>query len=100
MAWEFNSPALMMPDKAESSAVSFLQTSGNVIVEALRREGQDIELRLVECFGEAGTAEVEMALTHEQAALTDMLGRSGTVLDGGPRYSFPIPSSTNRNHPI
>ncbi len=90
MAWEFNNPAVMVPGRAASPADSFLQTSDNVIVEALRLEGPDIELRLVECFGVAGTAEVEMALPHERGALTDMLGGHSKLLEGGPKYSFPI----------
>ena len=51
---------------------SFLKTSNNVIVEALRREGEHIEVRLVECMGSAGTANVTLKLPHKQAVLTDL----------------------------
>jgi hypothetical protein len=71
-------------------AKSFVQTSDNVIVEVMRREGQDTELRMVECLGTSGTAEVTMSLPHQQAALTDLLGGHAVKLDGGPTYRFPV----------
>ena len=40
-----------------SKPVSFVRTSDNVIVEALRREGGEIELRLAECLGRAGNVQ-------------------------------------------
>jgi hypothetical protein len=69
-AWEYNTPA----DVPAVKTTEFLQTSDNVIVEALRREGSEIELRLAECLGKAGTAQVTLRLPHLDAALTDMLG--------------------------
>ena len=44
--------------------MSFVETIDNVIVEALRREGGEIELRLAECQGLAGTARVKLNLPH------------------------------------
>jgi hypothetical protein len=61
-----------------------------VIVEAVRRLGQDIEVRLVECLGQAGTAEVTLSLPHKSAAQTDLNGNHAKALPGGPRYTFPI----------
>jgi hypothetical protein len=90
MAWEFNCPPIVVPARAKTPAQSFVQTSDNVIVEVVRREGTDIEMRLAECMGVAGTAEVTLDLPHRQAAMTDMLGRNPTVLQGGPAYRFPI----------
>jgi len=54
----------------------------HVIVEALRREGSEIELRLAECLGKAGTAQVTLRLPHLDAALTDMLGGHAKKLAG------------------
>jgi hypothetical protein len=85
-AWEYNTPA----DLPAVKATEFLQTSDNVIVEALRREGSEIELRLVECLGRAGPAQVTMRLPHLDAALTDMLGGHRQPLRGGPSYEFPV----------
>ena len=90
LAWEFNCPPMVVPDCAATKAQSFVQTSGNVIIEALRREGADIELRLVECVGLAGHAEVTLKLPHENAALTDLIGEHAQKLDGGPTYRFPV----------
>ena len=86
LAWEYNRPS----DLPVADTTSFLQTSDNVIVEALRREGGEIELRLVECLGCAGTAQVTLRLPHLDAALTDMLGGSRQPLRGGPSYKFPV----------
>ena len=40
----------------------------------LRREGKDIEMRMTECLGSAGTAEVTLNLPHRGAALTNLRG--------------------------
>jgi len=74
MAWEFNSPPVVATNIAKAEPKSFVQTSDNVIVEAMRREGSEVELRLVECLGVAGTAEVVLNLPHREAALTDLVG--------------------------
>jgi hypothetical protein len=69
-AWEYNTPT----DLPAVKTTDFLQISDNVIVEALRREAGEIELRLAECLGRAGTAQVTLRLLHLDAALTDMVG--------------------------
>ncbi len=86
IAWAYNTPADFPPEKSASC----LQTSDNVIVEALRREAGEIELRLVECLGRAGSAQVTLNLPHGDAALTDMLGGHRQPLRGGPAYLFPV----------
>ncbi len=52
MAWEYNSPPYAI-SAGPAKPYSFLQSSGNVIVEAIRRDGEFIEVRLAECFGQA-----------------------------------------------
>ncbi|MEI7808891.1 MAG: glycosyl hydrolase-related protein, partial [Verrucomicrobiota bacterium] len=89
-AWEFNSKPVVVDDCATAKAKPFVQTSDNVIVEALRREGDEIELRLAECLGRAGKASVTLNLPHLDAALTDMLGGNRQPLRGGPDYKFPV----------
>ena len=64
------------------AAKSFVSTSGNVIAEVVRREGEDIEMRLLECRGLPGTAEVMLNLPHEGAAMTDLRGRNPKALEG------------------
>ena len=91
MAWEYNCPPLAATSRKATAAQSFVQTSENVIVEVIRREGKEIEMRLVECRGVAGTAEVTLNLSHQGAALTDLRGKNPQALEGsGPRYRFPI----------
>jgi len=91
MAWEYNCPPILIGgQKVPAAPQSFLQTSDNVIVEALRREGPDIELRMAECFGYAGEAEVTLNLPHTDARLTDLVGGNAKPLAGGPTYKFPI----------
>ena len=91
MAWEYNCPPLVAMGGKSGAAQSFVQTSDNVIVEVIRREGKEIEMRLVESRGVAGTAEVTLNLPHQGAALTDLRGKNPQALEGsGPRYRFPI----------
>jgi len=90
MAWEFNCPPVVAAGVAKVAPQSFLQTSDNVIVEAMRREGSEIELRLAECLGVAGTAEILLNLPHREAALTDFVGGRRRPLTGGPGYQFPV----------
>lgn len=90
MAWEFNNPPVVIADCAPAEPVSFVQTSDNVIVEALRREGGQIELRLAECLGQIGNADVTLSLPHGDAALTDLVGGHRKSLDNGPSYRFAV----------
>lgn len=90
MAWEYNCPVTVTSDCATQSAQSFIETSNNVIVEAIRREGADIEIRLAECLGQEGIAKVIVKLPHSSASLTDMLGNHPQPLEGKNSYSFAI----------
>jgi hypothetical protein len=90
LAWEYNCPVSVATGCQAARPQSFLKTSDNVIVEALRRDGADIELRVVEVLGQAGTAEVTLNLPHTSAALTDLTGARPQKLAGGPTYKFPV----------
>lgn len=90
MAWEYNCQPLVFMNRAANAAKPVLRTSGNVIVESMRRTGNEIELRLAECLGFAGTAEVTLSLPHKYAAKTDMNGDHAKSLPGGPKYLFPV----------
>ena len=90
LAWEYNCPVTLATGCAPAAAQSLVQTSDNLILEALRREGSDLELRLGECLGIAGTAEITLKLPHEQAALTELTGGHATKLEGGPTYRFAV----------
>jgi alpha-mannosidase len=89
IAWEYNVQPISIPRRTVNSSPSFLTASGNVIVEAVRREGDQIEVRLVECLGLPGTAEVDLRLPHQSAALTDLAGRNAKPLQGKP-YRFDV----------
>jgi alpha-mannosidase len=90
LAWEFNAPPLWVAGTGRVKPQSWLETSANVIVEAVRRVGSQIEIRLVETNGEAGTAEIAVRLPHRGAAITDMMGEHGKPLAAGTPYRFPI----------
>ncbi len=90
LAWEFNQPPIVVDGCASAKPVPFLDTSDNVIVEALRREGGEIELRLAECLGRGGEASVTLDLPHRGAALTDLVGGRRQLLSGGPSYKVPV----------
>ena len=89
-AWEYNAPPLIVPGVQQAEAKSFVQTSDNVVVEAMRREDEFLELRLVECLGHAGQANVSLALPHGDAFMTDLTGGHPKPLPGGPSYTFPV----------
>jgi alpha-mannosidase len=89
-AWEYNAPPCLTAGCAPASPRSFLRTSDNILVEALRRDGPDLEVRLVECLGHDGTAEVTVELPHTAAARTDLLGGRSVPLGGGPTYKIPV----------
>lgn len=89
-AWEYNCPPVAVAGCRAGPPESFLKTSDNLIVEAMRRDGADIELRLVESIGVSGLAEVTLHLPHESAALTDLVGGHAQKLAGGPTYKFPV----------
>lgn len=90
LAWEYNCPPVTVAGCRAGKSESFLKTSDNVIVEAMRRDGADIELRLVESVGVAGNAEVMLNLPHESAVLTDLVGGHAQKLTGGPTYNFSV----------
>jgi alpha-mannosidase len=89
-AWEYNREPVVIPGRAETKVGSFLETSQNVIVEALRCEGNHVELRLIECSGLPGTATVQLMLPHRNAMLTDLVGNKQSVLPGSSKYQFSV----------
>jgi len=90
LAWEYNCPVTVAAHCRAMKPKSFVQTSDNVILEALRRDGPDIEMRLVESFGQPGPADVTLNLPHQSAALTDLTGGRPQILDGAPTYQFSV----------
>jgi hypothetical protein len=90
LAWEYNCPVTSAEGCATAKPESFVKTSDNVLVEVVRRDGADIEMRLEECLGRAGAAEVTLNLPHAQAVMTDLVGGHPQKLDGGPTYAFPV----------
>ena len=90
MAWEYNCPVTLTEECAIAAPRSFVQTSDNLILEVIRRDGSEIELRLSECMGSAGIARVTVNLPHLSAALTDLLGGHPQPLKGKGSYTFAI----------
>jgi len=79
----------------ETPATSFVTTSDNLILQALRRTGDELEVRLVECLGAAGNATVTVSLPHEGAAMTNLIGEerksvTGTASGDGASYTFQV----------
>lgn len=90
-AWEFNTPLIAAERRGASSFPALLSTSDNVIVEAVRRTADDLEVRLVEWAGRAGAAEIAIHLPHENARMTNFLGEQAKPLTGASGlYRFPI----------
>ena len=89
-AWEFHAPVLSREGARAMEPTSFVKTSRNLIVEAMRRVGGELEIRMYECSGKAGSAEVTLLLPHRSVALTNMMGEKRAPLAGGPTYRFPV----------
>ena len=89
-AWEYNAAAVQIEGHKGKAGRSYLETSSNVIVESLRREGDHIVLRVVEALGSAGEANVKLLLPHKGAVMADLTGRKISPLEGGPEYSFAV----------
>ena len=89
-AWEFNSPAVVHAGARAGVSESWLETSDNVIVEAVRRVGGQIEVRMAEWKGAAGPAWVALKLPHGNASITNLMGEKPAALAGGPRYTLAV----------
>ena len=89
-AWEYNCGPVLIGQRSSMPIKSFLTTSNNVIVEAMRRESDHIEIRLVECFGAPGDAEIQLLLPHKGLTFTDLTGRSLLVTERASHYHFKL----------
>ncbi|WP_263357960.1 glycoside hydrolase family 38 N-terminal domain-containing protein [Acidicapsa ligni] len=89
-AWEYNREPVLVADRTAMPSKSFLTTSENVIVEAMRREGNHIEIRLVECIGKSGQAELALLLPHSKLTFTDLTGKPISTHAKGAHYNFPV----------
>jgi alpha-mannosidase len=90
MAWEYSQAPILVAGCAVTPAHSFLETSDNIIVEAMRRNGDHVELRFVECLGLSGNAIVKISLSHGQAILTNLAGEKESALPSGSVYTIPV----------
>ena len=90
MAWEYNCPPVASVAASPGQAESFMQTSDNVIVQAMRREDDFIEVRLAECLGRSGDAALTVGLPHDSAVLTDLAGKRPRPLPDGPTYRVAV----------
>lgn len=90
MAWEYNRAPVIITGRSSMPAKSFVETSSNVILESMRREGNHIEIRLLERLGVSATATVKLHLPHSTAAITDFTGRKKSALQKSDQYDFPV----------
>ncbi|HEV2134449.1 MAG TPA: glycoside hydrolase family 38 C-terminal domain-containing protein [Terracidiphilus sp.] len=90
IAWEYNCPPVLVGNYRVEKPRSILETSGSVIVEALRCETNHIELRMVEYLGKSGTASVRLMLPHKRAVLTDLTGRQRAELPKSETYNIDV----------
>lgn len=89
-AWEYNCPPIVVAGVAAGEVPSLVRTSDNLLVEAVRREAGAIEIRMAECLGQTGTARLHVALPHQSAAETNLLGEHPQPLPAGPDYEFRV----------
>lgn len=89
LAWEYNMLPVAGAAKEDVKSESFVETSDRLILEAMRRDGTDLELRLADWTGRPeGKATVTVHLPHRDAAVTDMNGANPQPLGGGPTYEI------------
>jgi alpha-mannosidase len=89
-AWEYNQPPVLFEQVSIRPSESFLETSDNIIVEAMRREKDHIELRFAETLGLVGIATIKLSLPHGPAYITDLTGRHKSKLSGSGAYTIPV----------
>ena len=89
-AWEYNCPVIAVPGLSANAERNVVETSDNLLVEALRREGDEIELRMVECLGQMGSGSVEVKLPHSAAWQTDLRGQRRVSLPLGSKYHLQV----------
>ncbi len=89
-AWEYNQSVIPLGLSSASGARSFLETSDNVIVEAVRREQEHIELRMVESLGVEGEASVRLLFPHRAATLVDFTGKKLASLPATSSYKVSL----------
>ncbi|MFC5865477.1 glycoside hydrolase family 38 C-terminal domain-containing protein [Acidicapsa dinghuensis] len=89
-AWEYNLAPAVFDGCSDFRSQSYLETSNNVIVESLRRQGNHMILRFVEAFGIPGEANIKLSLPHKNAAITDLVGNVVTNLPSGAEYRFAV----------
>lgn len=89
-AWEYNCPPIPVGKHGMEPPRSFLETSDNVIVEALRCEANHIELRMFESLGVSGTASLKLMLPHNRATLTNLAGRHLSELPKSETYQLDL----------
>jgi alpha-mannosidase len=89
-AWEYNLAPVVLDGRADLKSQSYFETSGNVIVESLRRQANHIILRFAEAFGISGEAHVKLLLPHKSAAITDLVGNIVTSLPPSADYRFAV----------
>ena len=82
-AWEYSQPPIMLVEAGDGDEVPILETSGNIVVEALRREGDQIELRFAEVLGVPGPATVKLNLPQQRC--THQLGKQSPAEAGRQR---------------
>lgn len=87
-AREFSAPPLFF--ESGQSLPPLIRTSENLILEALRRDGGDLEARLSEWRGEPGMAWVEVLVPHKDARRTNLLGEQAQPLARAQRHRFSV----------
>jgi hypothetical protein len=89
-AWEYNAPPIAIQNAAVRPPSPLIETSENLILHAVRREDNYIELRLLECLGLPGTGHLIVHVPHQSASLTDARGKKKSDLVNGPKYEIPV----------
>ncbi len=90
LAWEYNCGPYLTTGRNAADTKPWVETSDNVIVEAIRRERDHVELRMVECLGLAGEAAITIRLSHTGAMLANLIGRQKSPLKKSSEYRIPV----------
>jgi len=90
LAYEFNAAVLTRGESAVKQEMPFVTTTPNVIVEAMRRLHNQVEVRLYEWQGKAGEADILLHLPHSGAVRTNLNGAQTEALIEAPTCKIQV----------
>jgi hypothetical protein len=90
LAWEYNAPALTEQSKTSIAQSSFFTSTDNIILQSMRRENNELELRFVESKGIKAEVNFDIDIPNNTLRLTNFLGEGNHVIYKKDKFSLMI----------